>query len=298
MRVKKIAWVCALISIFQMEAGEHKGFLTKEEVTEFHKKGYLLKKSCLNSDDIHKLEKNVAEMLEESFQKIKESNSLDLLDQDQMIYDNDSRIVFRRIEPEKISIARINGVGGIKKELLNTIRSEKMIHTFFELLGTSDIEHLISQIHPKLPGDGISFPRHRDVQFRKSSDPDWQDILGNGSYAICVIPIDPMTFENGGLWIDQNNYPEYQGLEENILWVEANPGDLLFMHPYLFHGSGPNLSQNSRRTLLTGFCAFGANQRPYFGSEVNIHFTLLEDGTIISRPSPWAKKVSVSEGHH
>lgn len=62
-----------------------------------------------------------------------------------------------------------------------------------ELLGTNDLEHLICQVHPKLPGDGVSYPAHKDIQFRRQFDPDWQDILGNGSYAICIIPVDPMS---------------------------------------------------------------------------------------------------------
>ena len=88
------------------------------------------------------------------------------------------------------------------------------MQTFSEIPGTRDLEHLIFQIHPKIPGDGISFPRHRDIQFRKSYNPEWQDILGNGSYAICIMPVDPMTQDNGCLWIDKNNYPEPQEKEE------------------------------------------------------------------------------------
>ncbi len=61
-------------------------------------------------------------------------------------------------------------------------------------------------MHPKLPGDGVAYARHRDVQFRKQFDPEWTDVLQNGSYAICIMPIDPMNKENGGLWVDLNNY--------------------------------------------------------------------------------------------
>lgn len=207
-----------------------------------------------------------------------------------MIYIDGSRVVYKYRPDQLISIARINGCGGMDPTLLATMCSEKMIHTFFELLDTNDLEHLIAQIHPKLPGDGISFPKHQDIQFRKSFDPSWQDVLGNGSYAICIIPLDQMTSENGGLWIDRNNYPEFQGLEEDPIWIHAEPGDLLFMHPYLYHGSGPNLNPNtSRKTLLTGFCAFGANHKPYPGTYVNTRFTLTKDGKISMSPSPWSE---------
>ncbi len=112
------------------------------------------------------------------------------------------------------------------------------------------------------------------MKFRKSFDPDWQDVLGNGSYAICIIPIDTMTPENGGLWVDQNNYPEPEGTEESREWLYTEPGDLIFMHPHLYHGSGANSSPTaSRKAILTGFCAFGANHRPYPGAYVNTHLT-------------------------
>jgi len=49
-----------------------------------------------------------------------------------------------------------------------------------------------------------------------------------------------MSKENGGLWVDRNNYPIDEQKEENLEWIESEPGDVLFMHPNLFHGSGPN----------------------------------------------------------
>jgi len=164
-----------------------------------------------------------------------------------------------------------------------------MISTFFHLLGTVDIEHIIAQLHPKLSGDGVSFPRHQDVQFRRQFDPHWCDFLGNGSYAVGIIPIDPMSEENGGLWVEH---------EGETIWIVAQPGDIIFLHPHLFHGSGPNRSQRSRKTLLTGFCAFGANHRAYPGSGINRRFTLKENGLIKSTPSPWAQESAIAiDGH-
>ena len=66
---------------------------------------------------------------------------------------------------------------GVQPSLEPFVRSEKLMHTFFELLGTSDLEHLICQVHPKLPGDGVAYAKHQDVQFRRQFDPEWSDIL-------------------------------------------------------------------------------------------------------------------------
>jgi len=280
-------------------ATEMKGFLTQEEIALFYKQGYLLKPHVLNEIEINQLNEQITTIVHRSLEEIQQSSDPIFSESEQMLYIDGSRIVFKRRPDGSTSIARINGCSGIEPALLKTVRSEKMAHTFFELLGTSDLEHLISQIHPKIPGDQIAFPRHRDIQFRKSFDPEWQDILGNGSYAICFIPIDPMTPENGGLWIDANNYPESQGVDEERVWIHAEPGDLLFMHPYLYHGSGPNLSNSSRKSLLTGFCAFGANHKAYPGAHVNAHLALLDGEKIVIEQAPWSETpcIGPTTGH-
>ncbi len=43
------------------------------------------------------------------------------------------------------------------------------------------------------------------------------------------------------------------------------PGDIIFMHPYLVHGSKPNESTGSRRTFINGFSYPGSNTQPYPG---------------------------------
>lgn len=286
--IKPLRILIGLLFLFSnLGAVETRGFLTSEDIALFYKQGYLLKKQCLNQEEMHRLNEDITLFIDRTLTEIQQSDDQSLSDQDQILNINGSRIVFKRFPNQAISIARVNGLSGIQPLLLDIVRSKKMMHTFFELLNTSDLEHLISQVHPKMPGDGIAYPKHRDIQFRQSFDPDWQDVLGNGSYAICIIPIDRMTQENGGLWIDRNNYPEPQGLEEDLVWITAEPGDFFFMHPYLFHGSGPNLSSMSRKTLLTGFCAFGANHKAYPGSDANTRLTLMKDGSIAMQPSPW-----------
>lgn len=289
-----------LLSYFSASATENKGYLSQEEITTFHKQGYFLKKNCLSIDECSHLHEIITKSINQALDAIYLSENQSISTSEQFLHIDGSKIIFKRPSNTSISIARINGVGGMQPMFLDIGRSEKMVRTFFELLGTSELEHLILQIHPKMPGDGIEFPRHRDIQFRKTYDPEWQDILGNGSYAICVIPIDPMTQENGGLWIDKNNYPELtDNIEEDRLWIEANPGDLIFMNPYLFHGSGPNLSSTlSRKTLLTGFCAFGANHKAYPGAAINTQITLKDPDTIEIKPSPWSQGACQTEANH
>ncbi len=264
------------------------GFLTQEEISLFHQQRYLVKRGCFTAAEMDQLNARVTAVVDRALQQIGQLPN-GAAEEDQITYVDGSRLVFKQHADQSISISRINGCSGMDPELLDILRSDKMVRTFFELLGTRDLEHIICQLHPKLPGDGIAYPSHRDIQFRKAFDPDWQDVLGNGSYVICVIPIDPMSRENGGLWVT-----------EDTIWLEANPGDLIFMHPELVHGSGPNESPTkARKTLLTGFCAFGANHKPYPGADVNMHLALTDRGEISMQSSPWNDKIITNsmEGH-
>jgi hypothetical protein len=286
-------WIITIYSIRYSDAKEVDSYVTEEDVKIFHKQGYLLKKGCLEKKIMAELNDKVEQVLIKSFNEIERNTNLSI-DSEKNIFINDAKVIYKKTD-DSTSILRINGVGGFDPYLLQTLSSPRILHTFFSLLGTNDIEHLICQLHPKLPFDQVSFNAHRVIFFRKSFDPDWQDILGNGSWVICIIPIDRMGKENGGLWIDKASFIA-EDKKEDIFWIEAEPGDLLFIHPLILHGSGPNNSSFSRRTLLTGFCAFGANHKAYPGAFVNRRFTLLNNEEISMTLSPWAELNVIGEG--
>lgn len=278
-------FITTLLSVASVGA---QGFLTQDEIALFYQQGYMVKRECFTREEMDQLSERVTAVVDRALEEIRQLPNA-ATEEEQIIYIDGSRLVFQQRADQSISIARINGCSGMDPALLETLRSEKMVRTFFEILGTDDLEHIVCQMHPKLPGDGIAFSAHRDIQFRKIFDPDWQDLLGNGSYATCIVPVDPMSRENGGLWVT-----------EDVVWLEANPGDLIFLHPDLLHGSGPNESPTkARRTLLTGFCAFGANHKPYPGADVNVHLTLTDRGEIGMETSPWSQELITKqmEGH-
>lgn len=290
------AWLMFILLLcLSALSAEMQGFLTEDEIALFYKQGYLLKRQALDKREMQNLLEQASKLIDRALTNVNESPNPIFSEDEQIMIIDGSNVVFKRRPDLSTSICRVRGVSGMEPDLLATIRSDKMLHTFFELLGTNELEHIISQIHPKLPGDKIAFPKHRDIQFRKAFDPEWQDILGNGSYAICIIPIDPMTPTNGGLWVDKNNYPEAQGLEPDLEWLYTEPGDILFMHPYLFHGSEANMSNVSRKMLLAGFCAFGANHKAYPGAHVNAHI-ILRGNEIMTIPSPWSKDACIGPG--
>jgi len=55
-----------------------------------------------------------------------------------------TRLVYRYLnEQGSVAIARMNGVLGVEPQLESTVRSNKMLQTFFSLLGTNTLEHII-----------------------------------------------------------------------------------------------------------------------------------------------------------
>lgn len=261
-------------------------YITSEEIELYYQQGYLLKKSALTSSELNEIDVKSQVLLERILSEI-ESENYPSLDVDQKIYIDGSQIVFTN-NNGKIAIKRVVGCGSIEPAFHRVLCSDKMIDTFFNILGSNQIEQLICQFHAKLPGDGVSFVKHRDIRYRKQFDPDWEDVGGNGSYAVCILAIDPMSDRNGGLIIDKKSFPENSMNESEIVSVTMEPGDMLFMHPELLHWSEANTSLFSRRALLTGFCIYGANHRNYPGDCTNDVITKDEDEIEIE-PAPWKK---------
>ncbi|MEI8328539.1 MAG: phytanoyl-CoA dioxygenase family protein [Chlamydiia bacterium] len=268
------------------------GYLHDEEIALFHQQGFFLKKQCFTPSQVEVLDQITTAMLDRIYKQAPEhSNPVGDMNLD------GSAVIYKKSIGGTLSVLRVVGCGGMEPQVLSFLRSDHMVHTFFDLLGCEQIEHLICQFHPKQPGDGVSFVQHRDIEYRKGFDPDWQDVLGNGSYAIGILAIDPMSADNGGLFLDRGSYPDSPGKRPDIIAVDMEPGDLLFMHPELLHWSGPNESAKSRRTLLTGFCAWGANHRKYPGSGVNMKVSRAS-GAILMEPINHDDKEVLGRDHN
>ncbi len=260
-------------------------YLSKDEIATFYKQGYVVKKQALDLAQIEEFDhitSNLIDTILDELFKNKHSFSEEM----QYAYIKGTQVAYKKPKRKEVSILRVVGCGGIDPIFLDLLRSEKMINTFFNLLDCDQLEHIICQFHPKLPNDEVSFLKHRDIDYRRFFDPDWIDIKKNGSYAVCSIAIDPSSPENGGLFIDTNSYPPDKNEKEHAVALYLEPGDMVFMHPEIVHWSTENQSDMCRRTLLTGFCVYGANHKKYPGAHVNNLLIKGEEGIKI-KPAPW-----------
>jgi ectoine hydroxylase-related dioxygenase (phytanoyl-CoA dioxygenase family) len=188
-----------------------------------------------------------------------------------------TQFVIDKIE-DIVQISRIVWAGAAEPELLNISRQDKLLRPVSQLLGSKEADQLINQLHYKLPHDKLNFYWHQDVHNRRNFDPEWQDLNGKGSFVQSFIAIDPMSIENGTIFIlpQSVKYGEISQhvfhdrlatilTSEKIIPLLLNPGDVVLMHPYLIHGSFPNESEKSRIILINGFAYPGANTKAYPG---------------------------------
>lgn len=181
---------------------------------------------------------------------------------------------------DKIKIHRIVWAGAAEPQLLKLARQTKLLEPVAQILESDQADQLINQLHYKLPNDGVKFGWHQDVKNRRTFDPNWEDLNHKGSFVQTIIAIDPNTAENGcmyyvpkshirgDLFLDKIIDPEelqIVGELDKAVPLNLKPGDIVFMHPYLVHGSEPNNSTKPRRIFINGFSYPGANKQPYPG---------------------------------
>ena len=193
-------------------------------------------------------------------------------------------------------IQRVAWAGGADARLLTFGRNSKLVATALKLLQTnewsgSEVQHLISSVHFKEPGDGVEFKPHQDIRSRRDrlsgSGAIWNDINMAGSFVNCVTAIDPFKTKNGPVFIVPYSRMETGTIGVDLSmelresdadldrmkrdWqsfgeaVELDAGDTIFFSPYVVHWSEPNTSDMNRWATVNGFAVPGASNRFYVG---------------------------------
>ena len=188
-----------------------------------------------------------------------------------------------------VVVKRVVWAGGAESALLDLSADSRLVEPALQLLGSDHCEQLLCQAHFKMPGDGVSFDWHQDIQHRDKGPGTWKDLNGRGSYVQTIMLIDDMTERNGPLkFIPResvggdaegrifSSHYDYgtpmdsaaeavQFDESAAITVTGESGSVLFFGPYAVHGSTSNESKYSRRVLINGYAYPGANGRVYPG---------------------------------
>lgn len=180
---------------------------------------------------------------------------------------------------QDVIVKRIVWAGGAEPELLALSADRRLIDPVLQLLGTPTCEQLLCQAHFKMPHDGVSFDWHQDIQHRDKGAGTWRDVNGRGSFVQTLLLVDDMREDNGPLlfvpdeavrldgrgWLASDAAGRAAVDESRAVTVTGRAGDVLLFGPYAVHGSRPNDSASSRRVLINGYAAPGANARVYPG---------------------------------
>ena len=186
-----------------------------------------------------------------------------------------------------VVVQRVVWAGGAEPALLDIGADPRLVGPALQLLGSERCEQLLCQAHFKMPGDGVSFDWHQDVQHRDKGPGTWSDLNGRGSYVQTLLAIDEMRADNGPLQFvpreavrldDRGRLRDAHydygmpmaGMDEAVdagraETITGPAGSVIFFGPYAVHGSTPNTSTTPRRVLINGYAYPGANGRVYPG---------------------------------
>ncbi|MBD3665089.1 phytanoyl-CoA dioxygenase family protein [Sulfitobacter aestuariivivens] len=153
-------------------------------------------------------------------------------------------------------------------------RSEPFRILLEPILGR-EVKQIAQQIHWKPPGAGLTGYRfHQDIRFRAQPDA-FRDIAASSVTA--GLAIDPSTRNNGCLQVVPGSHKRgYLGLsdegdtimkglttqeelathgihQDDIVWLEQDPGDLALWGLLTVHGSLPNTSEQDRAFALSSY---------------------------------------------
>jgi ectoine hydroxylase-related dioxygenase (phytanoyl-CoA dioxygenase family) len=149
-------------------------------------------------------------------------------------------------------------------EEVGLLRNDRRVLKLMETVGVSSPRWIVDQINLKAAKVGTGFPWHQDVAFVA-----WQQrdaILKYGG-ANLVIALDRADEGNGGFEVLSGTHAggavsfDYDTSDTNAgvfdesrrTLIPLDPGDAVIFHPYLAHGSGPNLSPLQRRLVALWF---------------------------------------------
>jgi ectoine hydroxylase-related dioxygenase (phytanoyl-CoA dioxygenase family) len=251
--------------------------LGDSEISAFFETGFLVLKGVFGPGEIATLVQGF-ERLETRAQALAETTLV-----------GDSLFVLERKPGARLRIERIVWCGGAEPELGRLSRTQQLTVPAMQLLGGPEMDQLINQAHVKNPGDGLSFHFHQDSYHRRYGTELFRDVNGRGSFVQTLTAVDPMSPENGGLWVVPGSHllghiPTADGhLPDGSFDAGAaiplvmDAGDAVLLSPFTVHGSGLNSGTAPRRVFINGFACPGANRRIYPGAGTGLRLNALDE---------------------
>lgn len=151
-----------------------------------------------------------------------------------------------------------------RQRAFQELRRDPALLATLEALGLPGPHCLVDQVNLKLPQVGTGFPFHQDARFVVGSV---QGRIERKGGINLVIALDRSDAENGTFQVLGRTHTQglidfpydLASMNEGVFdethreVLTMAPGDAVFFHPHLAHGSGPNPSPRQRRIVTLWF---------------------------------------------
>ena len=223
--------------------------LTKEQLTDFERDGFLVVKGLYDEDEM----RNVRAWTEEVTRYPEVPGKY-------MMYFEQSKL-----DENKRILSRMEDFEPYHEDFSRLFNDEKMKGNTSQLFGEEAVLYK-DKINFKMPG-GDGFKAHQDVQAG------WDRY--SKLHITVLLSVDATTLENGCLEMATGQHKKgligekWQPLDENALKyiaVVTEPGDAIFFDSFAPHRSEPNLTDKARRVLYVSYnrLSEGDHRRQYY----------------------------------
>jgi phytanoyl-CoA hydroxylase len=235
--------------------------LTDDQITTFRDDGFLVLEQAVTGDELRRLQDATAEIVDAGIEFGQGMDDRDPPADGARDVPVDLDVYF---DPGYLYAADGKGHRMLRRVewlwrrdpiFLTVTANPTILNAVWQLLETPFVPTNDSLVL-KLPEAGAEVPWHRDVEL--------DDIVANGGdpcrdFTIDIY-LDPSTRANGALWAIPGSHrgspasvPSSDFTRDDAVILEANPGDVFVHATTLLHGSPPNTSGESRRTVYVHY---------------------------------------------
>jgi ectoine hydroxylase-related dioxygenase (phytanoyl-CoA dioxygenase family) len=220
--------------------------------TDFERDGYVVVRSLFDPQRVAHLERDF------------DAITAELLASDENVNARWGGPRMERLDAAATRVLHTHNVQRYSAVWLDALRDPQFLDVVEQLIGPDIVLHH-SKLFLKPAGDGSPFPVHQDWSyFPLQQDSMIAAVLhiSEATEAMGCLRVLPGSHRRGRLdaTSGQSESSSLDGLTlDDLVPIEAGPGDVLFFHYFTVHGSGPNRSDAARKTVLTQLFA-GSDQ--------------------------------------
>ena len=218
--------------------------MSKDIQSQFNKTGYAIEKGVFTGAEIKTLENEfdqIVTQLKKSGENINARWGSDLT---------------RHIEDSDSEVIHTHNIQSYSSIMLHMVQNETLLDLAESLIGPDIILHH-TKLFCKPPKKGSAFPLHQDWSYfptQKNSMIAAVVHLSESTENMGCFRVVPESHKLGKIE-NSNGHSHVPGIHdhsslETALPIEAKKGDVLFFHCCTIHGSTPNISDHSRKTIL------------------------------------------------